>query len=1314
MALDRVGDFGRGDYPPRRTIIERIPPQNIEAEQAVLGAMLLGDRAAIEKATEMLSREDFYRDAHAHIFDAMVALTEKDEPVDAITLKDELIRRGFYDLIGGPTYLMALGDIVPSAANIAYYAKIVLEKAILRRLIEASSTISGLAYGEVEDVDTLVDQAERTIFEVSTKRSASFFFPLRPLLNEAFEKIDTLYHDKGVTTGVDTGFADLNYITSGLQDGDLIIIAARPSMGKCLTAHTLIDHPLTGERLTIEEFVQRKIPVVFGLSDTGRVRATTVEAWVDSGVKPCYRVTTRTGRQVEVTGHHPFLTVQGWMPLYDLHAGDCIGVPRAVPAFGTDETLPPDLVRLLGYFIAEGGLTGTCPKFTNTDPALIADFRAIIAEQFPTCVITQDRITYKVVRPTRSLWKSSANPVTVWLKELGLWGKLAEAKRFPDCVWRWTQAHLAAFLRVLMSCDGTIYAMQGYPRIEFAVASEPLARDVHHALARFGIVAKFWRKKDRCWRVEITEPESVAAYQKQIGWLGEKASRTFRELPIRRSNTGHAPRATWQRVRIAAAERGLSLAELARRSGEKVPLSGGYNPHANRGIPRYRLAACADVLNDETLRSLSSPDIYWDEIVTIEPIGEHQVYDLTVPDGANFIAQDVCVHNTALCLGIGQNAALRASKSVAVFSLEMSKEQLVQRMICSEAKVDAHRLRTGYLKDEDWTSIAEAVQRLWDANLFIDDTTDISALEMRAKCRRLRAEHGLDLVIVDYLQLMRGHGKGNENRNQEITEIARGLKGLARELKVPVIALSQLSRAVERREDKRPMLSDLRECVAGDTRVINADTGSLVPIRDVRRGDRILSCAKDQKIAPFVVEEVWSTGIKPVKTLTTRTGRRLTGTDNHPLLTATGWKTLGALRVGDVIATAMRLPEFGTEGAGQGDLCRLLGYLAGDGTCQWRRGVGFISADSETMADVCGIVAAHFPSITFTGKRTASTPEVYFAAKYANGYGKPGGNPLVNWLERVGMRGQRDVTKTVPDLVYRAGCQGAAEFLAGYLATDGCVKHRSKNGRASWDVHFDSVSRSLLEGVHYLLTRLGIVSCLNKGYRSAKGTMPIYRLSLSQAADNLRRFAEAVPARGRKGRLIQEMAAALAVRRTNPGLFALPAEVSEYVATLPEAARLWRHQGKRMRRDVCASLAERLRDERLRVFAGGDLLWEAVRSIEDAGEQEVFDICVPGPGNFLGNGIVAHNSGAIEQDADVVGFIYRPAYYERKDAVSQEAEDKAEEARRPGEYDGEEAEVIIAKQRNGPTGTVKLSFLPKYARFDNLAADRRDEPGTGF
>jgi len=218
------------------------------------------------------------------------------------------------------------------------------------------------------------------------------------------------------------------------------------------------------------------------------------------------------------------------------------------------------------------------------------------------------------------------------------------------------------------------------------------------------------------------------------------------------------------------------------------------------------------VLDDDQRRRLASPDLYWDEIVGIESIGEHQVYDLTVPDGANFIAQDICVHNTSLAMAIGQNAALNTGASIAVFSLEMGANQLVQRMICSEARVDGNKLRTGFLHDDDWERLAAAVNRLWDANIYIDDSTEITAMEMRAKCRRLKAEHGaLDLIVVDYLQLMRSSSKNAGNRNEEITEISRGLKNLAREMKCPVIALAQLSRAVERREDKRPMLSDLRD-----------------------------------------------------------------------------------------------------------------------------------------------------------------------------------------------------------------------------------------------------------------------------------------------------------------------------------------------------------------------------------------------------------------------------------------------------------------------------------------------------------------------
>ncbi len=789
-----------------------VPPQSIEAEQSTLGAMLL-ERAAIEKAAEILDKEDFYRDAHQTLFDAITALAQRDEPVDLITVQEELRNRDRLEAVGGLTYLTALFDTVPTAANVEYYAKIVQEKAILRRLITAAFAILGMARGEVEDINELIDQAEREVFNVSQQRTSQYFASLSVLLNGVYDRAEQMNEMKERISGLSTGINDFDMITSGLQNTDLIIIAARPSMGKCLTAGSLIDDPATGERLTIAECVRRQLPAVLSLSETGQVRPAPVAAWVDSGVKPCFRVRTCTGRVVEVTGHHPFLTVTGWTPLHDLAIGGHIAVPRRVPAFGTEDGLPLDLVRLMAYFIAEGGVTARSPSFTNTDTVIVNDFREIIRRQYPQCVIRRRGITDFVVRPTRSEWKSSPNPVTEWLQTLGLWGKLAEAKSFPDCVWRWPKAHLAEFLRILMSCDGTLSAMQGYPRIEFAVASQKLAEDVHHSLARFGIIAKLWRKTPRCWRVEITEPSSVATYQQEIGWIGGKAKR-FPETPAvtRRANNGHAPSGAWSLVKQALAAQMMPMVELARCAGETTRTGkyAGYNPHMNRSIPLRRLARYAEVLNDADLRRLAGPDIYWDEIVSIEPIGEQQVYDLSVPDGANFIAQDICVHNTSLCLSVAEHVALKEKKAVAIFSLEMSAPQLAMRMLCSQAQINAHKMRTGHLVEEEWGELAKVVQNMYEAPIFIDDATETTALTMRAKCRRLMAEQGLGLVVVDYLQLMRSHRK-TENRVQEIGEIARGLKSLARELKVPVIALSQLSRAVESRENKRPMLSDLRE-----------------------------------------------------------------------------------------------------------------------------------------------------------------------------------------------------------------------------------------------------------------------------------------------------------------------------------------------------------------------------------------------------------------------------------------------------------------------------------------------------------------------
>ena len=387
-------------------IEERVPPQNIEAEQAVLGAMLI-DKEAIAKATEVLSADDFYREAHRVIFSAMLELYNKNEAVDMVTVTEILKRDNKLEDIGGIAYITSLANVVLTAANVKYHAEIVAEKSVLRQLVRVSTEIAAMGYEANDDVGTLLDTAESRILEISNRKKKADFTPINDILMDSVQSIESLLQNKGGLTGIPAGFADLDKLTSGLHPSDFIILAASPSMGK-----------------------------------------------------------------------------------------------------------------------------------------------------------------------------------------------------------------------------------------------------------------------------------------------------------------------------------------------------------------------------------------------------------------------------TALALNIVQNVALRAHKviggeprSVAFFSLEMSKEQLVNRMLCAEAGIDSQRLRVGEMHDEDWTHLWDACDTMSRAKIYIDDTAGITAMEMRSRARRLKAEHGLDLIVVDYLQLMQGSGKRNNSgdRQQEVSEISRSLKALARELDVPVLALSQLSRSVESRQVKRPMLSDLRE-----------------------------------------------------------------------------------------------------------------------------------------------------------------------------------------------------------------------------------------------------------------------------------------------------------------------------------------------------------------------------------------------------------------------------------------------------------------------------------------------------------------------
>jgi replicative DNA helicase len=381
---------------PEAAVAERTLPHNLEAERSVLGAILLHNDA-FNAAAEVIDASDFFRDAHRRIFDKMVRLAERGDAIDLVTLKEELGRAGELEEVGGPAYISALVDGVPRSTNVEHYARIIKEKATLRNLIHSANKILANAYDAEEDADTILDQAESAIFAIADKKVRDGFVSLKDLAETSLDTIEKLASRKELVTGVPTGFTDLDEMTSGLQPSDIVIVAARPSMGK-----------------------------------------------------------------------------------------------------------------------------------------------------------------------------------------------------------------------------------------------------------------------------------------------------------------------------------------------------------------------------------------------------------------------------TSLVLNMAQHVGTKTDMTVGIFSLEMSKEQLFLRMLTGEARIDAHRLRGGFLGDRDWGKLSQALGTLSEAKIFIDDTPSIGVLEMRAKCRRLQAEHGLNLVIIDYVQLMQGRGRF-ENRSLELASISRSLKGLAKELRVPIVVLSQLSRASETRSDHRPQLSDLRE-----------------------------------------------------------------------------------------------------------------------------------------------------------------------------------------------------------------------------------------------------------------------------------------------------------------------------------------------------------------------------------------------------------------------------------------------------------------------------------------------------------------------
>ncbi|MBK7332906.1 MAG: replicative DNA helicase [Betaproteobacteria bacterium] len=648
---------------------------------------------------------------------------------------------------------------------------------------------------------------------------------------------------------------------------------------------------------------------------------------------------------------------------------------------------------------------------------------------------------------------------------------------------------------------------------------------------------------------------------------------------------------------------------------------------------------------------------------------------------------------TALAVNIGENVALESKRPVAIFSMEMGANQLAMRLIGSVGKLSSQNLRTGRLQADDWTRLSSALGRLNDAPILIDETPALTVMELRSRARRIaRAHSPLGLVIVDYLQLMQASSQG-ENRATEISEISRSLKALAKELQVPVIALSQLNRSLEQRPNKRPVMSDLRECVTGDTLVVGAD-GSRTPIRElVGSTPEVWAVDDAQRLARARSDLVWSKGLKPVLRMTLASGRVLRATAEHRILAADGWRPMRELATGSRVAVARLVPEPARPVEWPDHAVVLLGHLVGDGSYLVRQPLRYTTASEENSDAVRDASVAFGSTVTRHAARGA-WHQLVIAGNgdrwHARGVGA--------WLKGLGIHGQRSHEKRLPREAFRLANRQVALLLRHLWATDGSIVSRTPGSRGGSRVYFATSSRGLADDVAALLLRMGIVARLRTvEHASARA---VHTVDVMGASDQ-RRFIEAVGAFGPRVGPATALEAQLADVVPNPNVDTLPREVFAKVRSAMAHGGVSQRAMAAQRgtsyggsshftfapgRGTVASYARLLDDEELARWAGSDLFWDRVVAIEPAGEEEVFDLTVPGPASWLADGIVSHNSGAIEQDADVILFIYRDEVY------NQDTQDKGV------------AEIIIGKQRNGPIGTVRLTFIGEYTRFENFAA----------
>ena len=510
------------------------------------------------------------------------------------------------------------------------------------------------------------------------------------------------------------------------------------------------------------------------------------------------------------------------------------------------------------------------------------------------------------------------------------------------------------------------------------------------------------------------------------------------------------------------------------------------------------------------------------------------------PGNLIIIAARPSMGKSALVTNIAENAAIDHGLPVALFSLEMSETELAQRFVASQGRIKGDELRKGRVPDSKWPKILQASAKLASAPLFIDDSSDVGIIEIRAKARRLHQQQPLGLIIIDYLQLLRADGR-IESRVQQVGEMSRGLKILARELHVPVIALSQLSRAVESRTDKRPMLSDLRECVTGDTLVTLAD-GRRLPIAElVGRSPDVIAVGDDDRVRAASTDGVWKVGVRPVLELTLASGRRLRATREHRIRTGRGWQRLGELTAGDSVAVARRLPEPEQSERWPDDRVILLGHLIGDGSYLTRQPLRYTTASEDNSAAVAGAAQRQFGATVRRHEGRGDRHQLVLSGNGSRWH--PAGVGL--WLRELGIWNQRSAQKRVPDAAFRLAHDQIALLLSHLWATDGTIwVGVSPSRRQEIRVAFTTVSEGLARDVAALLLRVGIVARINTLVQHTRTTL--FNVVVSGAAEQ-RRFLSRVCGAGSNAEQAAALEAALATTRTNTNVDTLAREVWEHV-----------------------------------------------------------------------------------------------------------------------------------------------------------------------